>query len=147
MDYIGKFEADYKREAAIYECYNNAKTAENLDKTRKEMDAFIKRQIKSEGNDYARVYQLYASARNRGNKHINFNDLRSETPAEVVGMLRKFDINIFTFSSRWSGMIDNLARFIEAGCQFCGMAEIFSNHKKLFSDEYETENAIVFYIK
>ena len=144
MSSIGKFEADYARESAIYDLYKKAETEEERAEAGAKMDAF-KAELKAEGLEYVKIYYRYVQARNRGNRHINFDDLRS-TPAETVATLRKFGIEVFTFSSRWSGMIDDIAEFLKAGCQFCGMAEIYSSTKKFMSDEYETENAIVFCI-
>lgn len=143
-NYIAMFEEDYKRVEALYDRWKTAETAEDKAKLQSEMKQ-VKADIKANGEDYELIYHHYVQAKNRGNRHINFSDVVN--PTQTVETLRKFGINIFTFSSRWSGMIDELSEFLEAGCQFCGIAEIFNGCTKFMEDEYETEKAIVFYIK
>lgn len=143
-NYITMFEEDYKRVEKLYDRWKTAETAEEKSTLQSEMKQ-ITADIKANGEDYELIYHHYVQARNRGNRHINFSDVTN--PTQTVEILRKFGINVFTFSSRWSGMIDDLAEFLEAGCQFCGIAEIFSEHQKFMSEEYETEKAIILYIK
>jgi len=144
MDYNANFEANYKREADIHALYKEADTEEERAEVLARMDAF-KSELKNKGLEYNKIYRHYVQMKNRGNRYINFDDV-IQSPAELIATLRKFGIDIFTFSSRWSGMIDNLADFIAAGCQFCGVTEIYSHYKVAFSDDYEKEKAIILFI-
>lgn len=145
-NYIVKLEQDYTRKTKIVNMFESAETDKGKSVIRAEYQK-LKQDIKSQGEEYEYIFTLYCSAKERKNKHINISNLYGKEPAEIVEMLRKYGIEVFTFSSRWSGMVDDLAEFLKAGCEFCGIAEIFSDNKKFMSDEYEVENAIVFYIK
>lgn len=146
MDYIGKFEADYQREKEIKKHYKEAQTQAEKSAAGEEMKAFDHYLTAEMGREYTYVYELYEYARTRGNRHINVEDLRNRKPAQFVELMRKYGIEVFTFSSRWSGMIDDLAEFLKAGCAFCGIAEINTNYRRALNG-YETDNAIIFYIK
>lgn len=146
MDYITRLELDYIRKAEIVKRFESAETEAEKSAIRAEYQN-LTQDIKSRGEEYEHIFTLYYSAKERKNKHINISNLHEKRPAEIVEMLRKYGIEVFTFSSKWSGMVDDLAEFLKAGCEFCGIAEIFSDNKRFMSDEYETENAIVLYIK
>lgn len=139
-------EQDYTRKTEIVNKFESAETEDGKSVIRAEYQKLMQ-EIQNQGKEYDYVFTLYCSAKEQKNKHINISNLYGKEPAEIVEVLRKYGIEVFTFSSRWSGMVDDLAEFLKAGCEFCGIAEIFSGNKKFMSDEYETENAIVLYIK
>ena len=148
MNYIKKLELeqDYTRKSEIVNRFESAETEDKKHTIRTKYQNFVQ-DIKNQGEEYECVFTLYYSAKERKNKHINITNLHGKKPSEIVEILRKYEIEVFTFSSRWSRMIDDLAEFLKAGCEFCGITEIFSENKKFMSDEYETENAIILYIK
>ena len=104
MDYITRLELDYIRKAEIVKRFESAETEAEKSAIRAEYQNLMQ-DIKSRGEEYEHIFTLYYSAKERKNKHINISNLYGKEPAEIVEMLRKFGIEVFTFSSKWGGMV------------------------------------------
>lgn len=148
IDYIKKLEQDYTKKTEIDNKLESAETKAEKSVICAEYQK-LNQYIKSQGEEYLYIYNLYCLAKQRKNKHISIDSyyLHGKTPAEFVKILRKYGIEVFTFSTQRGGMVDDLAEFLKAGCEFCGIVEIFSDCKRITSDNYEKENAILLYIK
>lgn len=94
------------------------------------------------------VWDAYASAKDRGNEYLDFNDLtQAELVEGLVKCLRDCGIKAFTLSSSWSSAVEIAWLFQEAGCSVAGLVEFNSSFKACMSDEFEKVHGYLFNVK
>ena len=141
------FEAIFNQHCELKTRYQKAKAAndaEAMDQVRTERNA-LDATVEAKGADFARLYDLYESNRERGNEHIDLcecYDYRDE--AALIANFRKYGITAFTFSTSYSSAVKSAWAFLQNGCELAGMAEINSRCKRWDSDEYEKAPAYLF---
>lgn len=143
------FAEEYAREVAIKAQYHEAETAGNTDGQEAARNAYqeLEQQINAKGDSYARLYQLYSEARERGNEYIDLNDtIWDKQVKPLVDSLREYGVEKFTFSSTWSSAVETAWLFTQNGCRLEGLLEINSRHKAFMSGEYEKAHGYLFSI-
>lgn len=143
------FAEEYAREAAIKAQYHEAEKAGSKEGQEAARDAYheLEEQIAVKGNSYARIYRLYSEAQDRGNEYIDLNDtIWDEQVKPLIGSLREYGIEKFTFSSTWSSAVETAWLFTQNGCGLEGLVEINSRHKAFMSEEYEKAHGYLFSI-
>ena len=71
------------------------------------------------------LFNKYYDAQNRQNQYINFDDCPdTEEIRELVACMRELEVLHITISSGWSGLVEGLWEFYQAGCVVEGMVEI-----------------------
>jgi len=141
------FAEEYAREAAIKAQYHEAETAGNAEGQEAARNAYqeLEQQINAKGDSYARLYQLYSEARERGNEYIDLSDtIWDKQVKPLVGSLREYGVEKFTFSSTWSSAVETAWLFTQNGCRLEGLLEINSRHKAFMSGEYEKAHGYLF---
>lgn len=144
------FEAIYQKHKELKTRFQTAKAANDadaMDQIRAERKA-LDESIEAEGAAFARTYDLYESAKDRGNEHIDISecyDYRDE--GSLISSLRDFGIEAFTFSSRWSSAVESAWTFVKLGCTLMGMVEINSKTKNWDGDGYEKCHAYLFKVQ
>lgn len=152
MDIMKFFEKKYDEMAAAEAEYNNtddeAIKAEMQEKYRTLM-AEISTACSEFENPKAveRVYEAYASMRERGNDYLDFAIPDEDKMVALVSVIRDMEIKEFTYSSGWSGTVSVALVLKNAGCEITDVIEINSKHKKFMSSEYEKTAAYVYSIK
>ena len=143
------FAEEYAQETAIKAQYHEAEKAGNTEGQEAARNAYheLEEQIAGKGNPYARIYRLYSEAQERGNAYIDLNDTiwDDQVPA-LIGNLREYGIEKFTFSSTWSSAVETAWLFTQNGCRLEGLVEINGRHKAFMSDEYEKAHGFLFSI-
>ena len=143
-----QFALDYELEKTIYDSYHKAQDAGDeagMEKFRAMYREEFAPYLNSQEADYINLYQLYKSARERGNEYIDLNEPYQYRDADtLLAALRKYGIERFTFSSGWSSAIETSWELTQKGCTLEGMTEINGTTTKIFSDEYERVPAFIF---
>lgn len=137
----------HKELKARFQTAKAANDAEAMDKVRAERKA-LDESIEAESAAFARTYDLYESAKDRGNEYIDIcesYDYRDE--GSLISCLREFGIEAFTFSSRWSSAVESAWIFTKLGCTLMGMVEINSKTSNWDGDGYEKCHAYLFKIQ
>ena len=81
--------------------------------------------IQQKGNMYAKVYSFYSEAQERKNEYIDLHEvIWNREVEELISCFRKYGVEKFTFSSKWSSAVEVAWLFIENGCSLEGMKEI-----------------------
>ncbi|WP_419091400.1 DUF7698 family protein, partial [Waltera sp.] len=114
------FAEEYAREATIKAQYHEAEKAGNTEGQEAARNAYheLEKQIAAKGNAYARIYRLYSKAQERGNRYIDLNDtIWDEQVKPLIGSLREYGIEKFTFSSTWSSAVETAWLFTQNGCR------------------------------
>lgn len=143
------FAEEYAKELAVKAQYDEAKKAGSTEGQEAAREAYhrLEEQIASKGNSYARIYRLYSEAQERGNEYIDLNDtIWDEQVPALIGSLREYGIERFTFSSTWSSAVETAWLFTRNGCRLEGLVEINSRHKAFMSEEYEKAHGYLFRI-
>ena len=144
------FEALYQQHKefkALFQTAKAANDAEGMDKIRTERNALME-SIEAKGVAFARIFDLYESAMDRGNEHIDISecyDYRDE--AALIACFREYGIETFTFSSGWSSAVESAWNFVKAGCTLMGMVEINSKTRNWDGDAYEKCHAYLFKVQ
>ena len=144
------FEALYQQHKefkALFQTAKAANDAEGMDKIRTERNALME-SIEAKGAAFARIFDLYESAMDRGNEHIDISecyDYRDE--AALIACFREYGIETFTFSSGWSSAVESAWNFVKAGCTLMGMVEINSKTRNWDGDAYEKCHAYLFKVQ
>ena len=144
------FEALYQQHKEFKSLFQTAKAAndaEGMDKIRAERNALME-SIEAKGAAFARIFDLYESAMDRGNEHIDISecyDYRDE--AALIACFREYGIDTFTFSSGWSSAVESAWAFIQNGCTLMGMVEINAKTKNWEGDAYEKRHAYLFKVQ
>lgn len=144
------FEALYQQHKefkALFQTAKAANDAEGMDKIRAERNALME-SIEAKGAAFARIFDLYESAKDRGNDYIDIcecYDYRDE--AALIACFREYGIDTFTFSSGWSSAVESAWAFIQNGCTLMGMVEINAKTKNWEGDAYEKRHAYLFKVQ
>lgn len=141
------FESIYNQLAELKTRYKAAKAAndaEGMKQIRMESNT-LDESIQAKGAEFASIYDMYESARERGNEHIDISECYEyrDIPA-LLASFRKFEISAFTFSSRWSSAVEAAWLFMQNGCTMNGMVEINSKNTTWNGDGYEKCPAFLF---
>lgn len=71
------------------------------------------------------LFNKYCDAKNRQNQYIDFDNCPStDKIRELVECMRELEVLHITISSEWSGLVEELWEFCQAGCVIEGMVEI-----------------------
>ena len=143
------FAEEYAQETAIKAQYHEAEKAGNTEGQEAARNAYheLEEQIAGKGNPYARIYRLYSEAQERGNAYIDLNDTiwDDQVPA-LIGNLREYGIEKFTFSSTWSSAVETAWLFTQNGCTLEGLVEVNSPYTNTFTGEREKAHGYLFAI-
>lgn len=96
------------------------------------------------GKDFCFMLRLYTSMKERGNVVIDLDDVHDYQVEEVAGILLKFGVKKFTFSSTWSSAISAVWEFCQRGFTMGGMIKINSGSQDFRTGEWKKAPAIVF---
>ena len=138
------FEAIYQKHEEIkarFQAAKAEKNAEAMEQARTEHQR-LEESIELKGVTFAMMYDLYKSARERGNKHIDISECYEyRNEAALIADFRECGIDTFTFSSSWSSAVESAWAFIQNGCTLMGMVEINAKTKNWEGDAYEKRHA------
>lgn len=137
----------HKELKARFQTAKAANDAEAMDQVRAKRNALME-SIEDKCAAFARIFDLYESAMDRGNDYIDIcecYDYRDE--GSLIACLREFGIDAFTFSSRWSSAVESAWTFTKLGCTLMGMVEINSKTSNWDGDGYEKCHAYLFKIQ
>lgn len=143
------FAEEYAQEQECRRQFDAAEAAGNTEGQEKARDAYqrLEARIFEKGDAYGRTYRLYREAKERGNEYIDLNEvIWDDKVAPLIGSLREYGIEKFTFSSGWSSAVETAWLFIQNGCHLEGIVEINGSHKAFMSDEYEKAHGYLFTI-
>lgn len=141
------FAEEYAKELAVKAQYDEAKKAGSGEGQEAARETYrrLEEQIAEKGSAYARIYRLYSEAQERGNRYIDLNDtIWDEQVPALIGSLREYGVERFTFSSTWSSAVETAWLFTQNGCRLEGLVEINSQHKAFMSEEYEKAHGYLF---
>lgn len=141
---MNKFETAYQEfssiEAAFFAAEKRGDEA-GMEKARADVEAF-KARYEAEGEKFASIYASYKTSRKNGNGYLNINSYIRNVE-EFSECLKKNGITKFTFSSGWSGAIENAMELQKSGWRMTGLTEVLGE-KKLWSSDREILAALVF---
>ena len=144
------FEAIYQKHEEIKARFHAAtaeKNAEGMEQARTQHQT-LEEAIEIKGATFAIMYDLYKSARERGNEHIDISECYEyRNEAALIDDFRECGIDAFTFSSSWSSAVESAWAFIQNGCTLMGMVEINSKTKNWEGDGYEKRHAYLFKVQ
>lgn len=123
------FAEDYRRNLEIEAAFDAAKAANDeagMEAARAAHGALVD-EVREKGSDYSYVLRLYVESMNAGNDCIDISE-PLQNDAEMIGWLRNFGIEKFTFSSSWSSAVNTAWTFLQNGCKLEGMVEINSRN-------------------
>lgn len=143
-------EQDYMEMQKIKAVYDTAaaqENAEGMEAARAAHHALMA-VIESRGEGYAKVFQLYENAMERGNEYIDLRDVIWDKDIEgLINSLRESGIEHFTFSSTWSSAVETAWLFTQNGCVLEGLVEINGPCTGIFTEEYEKVHGYLFAIQ
>ena len=139
---IAMYEENRKNEAA----YDAAEAANDQDKMEAERTRHheLCLEARDNGKDFCFMLRLYTSMKERGNVVIDLSDVHDNQVEEVAGILHKFGVKKFTFSSTWSSAISAMWQFCQRGFIMGGMIQINGECQNFRTGEWEKAPAIVF---
>lgn len=145
-----QFAAEYQKHLDLLAQYRAAKVAgdqatmEQVREARRELTA----SIEAKGHIYCRLYDKYASAQERGNEYIDWDDTIWDDQVEgFVKGLRDNGIEKFVFSSGWSSAVETAWLLQQNGCKLEGLVEI-NGHEKAYGEEgYDKRHGYLFSVK
>ena len=144
------FEAIYQKHEEIKTRFQTAKAEKNseaMEQARTEHQQ-LEEAIELKGVTFATMYDLYKSARERGNEHIDISECYEyRHEAALIADFRECGIDTFTFSSSWSSAVESAWAFIQNGCSLMGMVEINAKTKNWEGDDYEKRHAYLFKVQ
>lgn len=144
------FEAIYQKHEEIKARFQAAKAEKNtaaMEQARTKHQR-LEESIRHKGITFATVYDLYKSARERGNEHIDISECcEYRNEAALIADFREFGIDTFTFSSGWSSAVESAWAFIQNGCTLMGMVEINAETQNWEGDAYEKRHAYLFKVQ
>ena len=136
----------HKELKARFQTAKAANDAEAMDQVRAERNALME-SIEAKGAAFARIFDLYESAMDRGNDCIDIcecYDYRDE--AALIACFRDYGIDTFTFSSGWSSAVETAWIFKENGCQLEDLIQINGDRRSFGEEGYEKAPAYLFRI-
>lgn len=101
-------------------------------------------EARDNGKDFCFMLRLYTSMKERGNIVIDLNDVHENQVEEVAGILLKFGVKKFTFSSTWSSAVSAMWEFCQHGFIMAGMVQINGECQDFRTGEWKKAPAIVF---
>ena len=141
---------DYAKMQEIKAAYDTAKaqkSTEGMEAARADHQSLMA-EIESRGEGYVKVFQLYESAMERGNKYIDLRDVIWDKDVEgLISSLRENGIEHFTFSSTWSSAVETAWLFTQNGCILEGLVEINGTCTGIGTDEYGKVHGYLFAIQ
>ena len=139
---VAMYEENRKNEAA----YDAAEAANDQDKMEAERTRHheLCLEARDNGKDFCFMLRLYTSMKERGNVMIDLNDVHDYQVEEVAGILHKFGVKKFTFSSTWSSAISAVWDFCQHGFTMAGMIQINGECQDFRTGEWKKAPAIVF---
>ena len=144
------FEAIYQKHEEIkarFQAAKAEKNAEVMEQARAEYQR-LEESIERKGVTFATMYDLYKSARERGNEYIDISECYEyRNEAALIADFRECGIDTFTFSSSWSSAVESAWAFIQNGCTLMGMVEINAKTKNWEGDDYEKRHAYLFKVQ
>ena len=144
------FEAIYKKHEELKARFRTAKAEQNaeaMEQARAEHQK-LEEAIELKGVTFATMYDLYKSAWERGNEHIDISECYEyRNEAALIADFRECGIDTFTFSSSWSSAVESAWAFLQNGCTLMGMVEINSKSKNWEGDGYEKRHAYLFKVQ
>jgi len=144
------FEAIFQQNEEIKARYLAAKAemnAETMEQARADHQT-LEATIEAKGETFARMYDFYKSARERGNEYIDISECYEyRNEAALIAGFRECGIDAFTFSSSWSSAVESAWAFIQNGCTLMGMVEINAKTKNWEGDAYEKRHAYLFKVQ
>ncbi len=141
-----RFEKAYKEFKEIQEAYSAAEKEKNesgMTKAKADYQTW-KKSCEGEGKIFAAIYREYRESRENGNECLNFSGDISKAE-EYTTCLKMNGITKFTFSSGWSGAIENALELQKNGFQMTGLTEV-KGREDAWTGERETLAALVFEI-
>lgn len=142
-----KFEKAYQENRRIRAAYQKAKAEDDqagMDRAREDMAGW-KEQWKREPKPFGEIYMQYEDSRDNGNEILNIGDYIRNV-GEWIEFLKENGIRKFSFSSSWSGAIQNAWELQENGCRLVGMANV-RKYAGTWDPEGESRGALVFEIE
>ncbi|MCD8108772.1 MAG: hypothetical protein LUE14_01510 [Clostridiales bacterium] len=142
------FAEDYRIFKTYEAEYDAAKDEDGKEAARVKVRALYA-DMETRGEDYGRVYMLYKEAQERGNEYIDLHEnIWDKDVKALVDSLRRYGIEHFTFSSRWSSTVETAWLFLQNGCTLEGMRELHGSEKNTFGrteeKEFETVHGYLF---
>jgi len=142
-----QFAMEYAESIKIRDQYQQAKASGNeagVEAAKAARNQFVLNMMQK-GEQYNSLYRQYASAQERGNAYIDCDTVIWDKDVEgFLSGLRKYGIEKFTFSSRWSSAVETAWLFQKNGCKLEGLVEINGVSKCFGSDEYEKIHGYLF---
>lgn len=142
MKKIAKF---YERNLDLEKRFHEAEKANDekgMDVCREGYQELLQ-EIRAEGENFSNMMRFYSEMKRRGNKLLDVSGSYTE-PERIIQMFKEFGVTEFTFSSNWTNAMDTAWAFTKMGGTLKGMVEIYSDNKKLMSNEYEKGPAFLF---
>ena len=139
---IAMYEENRKNEAA-YDAAEAANDQAGMEAERARHQELCQ-EARDNGKDFCFMLRLYTSMKERGNVVIDLNDVHDNQVEEVAGILHKFGVEKFTFSSTWSSAISAMWQFCQYGFIMGGMIQINSETKNFHTGEWKKAPAVVF---
>lgn len=139
-----KFEKAYREYRVIKDAFQAAekeKSEAGMEKARADYKVWQKG-YESEGNIFAEIYSQYEESLENGNDCLNFSNY-IRTVKEHMECLKENGITRFTFSSGWSGAIENALELQKEGFQMTGLTEV-KGKEDPWTGKRETLAALVF---
>ena len=131
---------------ARYDEAEKNNNTEGMEAARKSYQALSQR-IENRGAGYAKGYRLYEEAVERGNEHIDLNEVIWDKDVEsLIQLLRENGVEYFTFSSTWSSAVEIAWLFTQNGCTLEGLVEVNSPYTNTFTGEREKAHGYLFAI-
>ncbi len=144
---MNDFERDYEAFELINSRYHESLSEEEKDVIRADYKVWADK-IEAKGRDYADTFRIYKDARDNGNHRMNISEPHQTKDVErLIANCRTHGITEFSYSSTWSGAVEEGWKFIQNGCELAGMVEVYTGNSKFMSDEKETIPAYLFKIK
>ena len=142
------FETEYSEITEIKSQYEEAIEADDddLKSLAKARMNSLRGDIEAKGDDYEYMFSLYEDARDKGNEYLDIDNLNNGRVAAWVELVKVYGIERFTFSSTWSGAVEQAWELQKAGCNPIGLVEINKGYRSRFSD-YEKGHAWLFEVR
>lgn len=136
------YEANQKNEAA-YDAAEAIADQAGMEAARARHEELCK-EARDYGKDFCFMLRLYTSMKERSNVVIDLNDVHDWQVEDVAGILLKFGVKKFTFSSTWSSAISAAWEFCQRGFTMGGMIQINGECQDFRTGERKKVPAIVF---
>lgn len=141
-----KFEKAYQEHKTFEKAFDKAEARMDEAGMAKARAAYKewKARYKNKGAAFAVIYREYEESRNNGNEDLNFHNYIDKTES-YIAYLKENGVKRFTFSSGWTGAIENAWELQKAGSRMVGMKEV-KGKTDPWSGKQEILPALVFEI-